>query len=120
MEAGMCSCDYDGCECDLVKIERRKARKAHRCVECGEPIEPGTYYEHARCLCEGEWSSDATCIPCSRIRKNFCAPIGALRDELIFALGFDYVTGEEVPDFNSPMVLPRSLSSVLMSTGKEP
>ena len=99
MEASMCSCDFEGEPISPCTITVRKARKEWKCAECGEPIKPGEKYEHLKGLSEGEWFEVRTCIMCERIRKNFCAPIGCLQDELYEALGFNYVTGEWNPNY---------------------
>jgi hypothetical protein len=99
MEASMCSCDFDGEPIYPCTLSKRKARKPHKCEECGEPIKPGETYEHLKGLCDGYWVEWKTCTLCERIRRDFCAPLGCLQDELYYALGFNYVTGEEDPSF---------------------
>jgi len=94
MEAGMCSCDFDGECADVFVSKVRKARKPHRCIECDAEIVPGELHEWGKYLLDGEWGEDRTCMTCVRIRRDFCAPVGCLRDELVEHLGFDYVTGE--------------------------
>ena len=98
VEARMCSCDFDSEPCELYRFKQRKARKLHCCLECGATIQSGETYLYGTGLFEGEWFEDHTCLLCERIRKDFCAPIGSLRDVLFEALGFDYVTGEEYND----------------------
>lgn len=66
-----CYCD-DGVLPDFYHKECRKARKAHRCYECGCKIERGEVYEYVR----GKWDDDPismhTCPDCVRLRDAFC------------------------------------------------
>lgn len=50
----------------------RKARKSHRCCECGDPILPGDVYEYVCGKAEGEIFTVKTCAACVEIRKAFC------------------------------------------------
>jgi hypothetical protein len=61
-----CSCDYDAPA--FYHCEIRKARKPHKCEECGGPIIPGDRYEHVRGCWEGYVSSFKTCERCRDIR----------------------------------------------------
>jgi hypothetical protein len=54
-------------ECDEATIWREskvRARKEHRCCECGEPIPPGMEYGRATSLYEGGWSTHSRCSAC--------------------------------------------------------
>jgi hypothetical protein len=95
MEAGMCSCDFDGEPYRVWKEKERRARKTHRCDECDGLIKPGEMYYWFRGFCDS-WEEWHVCLLCEAIRRDYCAPLGCLREELKYALGFDYVTGEEV------------------------
>jgi len=90
-----CSCDESA---DVYEASARRARVAHRCCECREPIEPGQRYEYASILFDGSWSHAKTCELCARIRDDLC-PGGACHGELSqtiwYCFGFDYVTGRE-------------------------
>ena len=92
MESGMCSCDYEPWEWSSIVMP--KARKEHTCCECGEPIKPGEVYEYATGSYDGQIDHYKTCVPCTRIRRDFCCGIMGLREALWEALGYDYVTGE--------------------------
>lgn len=105
MEAEMCSCDFDDARpLSPCAVKIVKARKEHMCDECEETIKPGEQYESIRGKCEEGWIEHKTCIPCQRIRKNFCAPLGCLKDELEAALGFNYVTGEWDPNHGKSLL----------------
>jgi hypothetical protein len=54
--ADSCYCDYDAPE--FFHREIRRARKLHKCGECGGEIKPGEQYEHVR----GKWDGDLTTI----------------------------------------------------------
>jgi hypothetical protein len=71
-----------------------KARKDHKCCECGDIIKKGDIYEYVSGKWEGEFDTYKTCMICSRIRKDYCAPFGWLRDDLWDCLGVDYITGK--------------------------
>lgn len=48
-------CGY-GTEPDFLNVSERKARKEHRCCECGGRIPPGAVYVYTF----GEWDGDTT------------------------------------------------------------
>jgi hypothetical protein len=57
--------------CEFIHIQDRKARKPHKCCECGKEIVKGEKYEHARGKCEGEMWSSETCLVCREIAEAF-------------------------------------------------
>ncbi len=64
-----CYCD----EGELPSVSTtawRKARKAHRCCECKDPILPGERYEYTTCLCDGRWETYRTCEDCVDTRAK--------------------------------------------------
>lgn len=84
---GDCSCvyvDFDGYwECSSSVM--RKARKEHKCSECGRTIERGEKYNYFSGKWEGSFDDSKTCVDClSVIKVFFCngAGIGAMYDEL--------------------------------------
>ena len=96
MEAGFCYCDYEPFE--FYKATEPLARKRWTCCECGEPIEPGERYERAATKYEGQFECYQTCMPCTNIRRTFCAPYRGLFETLWETLGTDYRTGEAAFD----------------------
>jgi hypothetical protein len=62
-----CYCDYEPAE--FYHQETRKAKKAHRCSECGREIEPGDAYEHVRGKWDGEMGVFKTCPRCLALRE---------------------------------------------------
>lgn len=56
---------------EFCEVEIRKARKSHKCCECGREIEPGESYEHVRGKWYGEIDSFDTCLLCVEIRTVF-------------------------------------------------
>ncbi len=95
-----CSCDSD-CLNDIEDMRKPVARKQWDCCECGEPIEPGQRYQLYTILCEGAWSKHRTCLPCARIRTDLCTcwHFGELHTVIWECLGFDYLTGEDNPNY---------------------
>lgn len=58
-------CAIDDCDpADIYVAWTLKARKAHRCDECGRQIIPGEKYDRAKMLGEGYWSEFVTCAHC--------------------------------------------------------
>ena len=89
-----CDCSYE-CEVgsDVYQSTTRTARKKHKCCECGEVILPGDKYEDVSGLCDGDWFRAKTCIPCVRIRTNYCPhgfSHGELREQIFECLNFYY------------------------------
>lgn len=92
-----CSCDMYDELADVFNLTERRARKTHKCCECGCIIEPGVTYVVVDVLFDSEWSTHKACRICMAIRGDLspCSPMGCLRDDLWECLGFDYVTGRE-------------------------
>lgn len=69
---GVCIGSDDGDPSVFHTEEIRKARKPHKCCECGDVIPKGASYEHV----VGKWydSIDTyrTCLPCREIRRALC------------------------------------------------
>lgn len=71
---GDCSCVYLNIDDGLPSAFTArivKARKAHKCVECGEVIFPGTRYERASGIWDGEPLRFHTCLDCISVRSAF-------------------------------------------------
>ena len=51
---------------------RRKARREHRCVECGGIIPSGQEYDYTTQLFEGSWANWKTCLPCVAAIDDWC------------------------------------------------
>lgn len=95
----VCSDDYDSPE--VYHEGFPIAKKSHICCECDREIKPGERYHKFTGLWKGEWMTFRTCLPCYRIREEYCNTgyiFGELRNELWDCFGFDYVTGEEAED----------------------
>ena len=96
MEVGFCDCEYDyDCLPSFYNIKIRTARKEHKCCECGAMIQPREQYHYIAGKWDGCIDTFKTCLPCMRVRKDFCAPLSMLREEIYERLDFDYVTGED-------------------------
>ena len=61
-----CFCDFDPPTFSSIGI--RKARKPHRCEECGNKIRPGDSYEYVAGMWEGCFSQFKTCEHCRDLR----------------------------------------------------
>ena len=91
-----CYCDYDAPAFYTAKCV--KARKLHKCAECGRNIEPGETYERAfGKMDDGYTYTPATCCYCLDIRqfvKNsvpcFCWAHGSMEDDAVEAVQAAY------------------------------
>lgn len=88
-----CVClDVDDSGPEVFSKTWRKARKDHRCCECGETIRPGQTYEYVKGLWDGSWDDFKTCAPCAKIRRDMftCGyTYGFLKDDLSDHLGLE-------------------------------
>lgn len=59
---------------EVYKERYRKARKAHRCCECGrERIRPSDTYLYASGVWDGQGASFKVCLRCARARRMVVA-----------------------------------------------
>ncbi len=98
------TCD---CSCDIGDIGEHpefytesivKARKDHKCCECGEIISKGQKYHRVAGKWDGEMLTFKTCIICTRIRDDYCKNgfvFGELGEAFYNCMGFDY---REIPE----------------------
>lgn len=60
--------------CSFWDESQRKARKTHKCSECGRAIEAGEVYRYCRWVLEGQWDTSKMCGHCEVaaewLRKN--------------------------------------------------
>lgn len=78
---GSCCIDFDGPEfCTEVW---RKAKKEHKCCECGATIQVGEEYEYISGKWDGYFSTYTTCEKCADLRASLaeatCPVLGELR-----------------------------------------
>ena len=67
------------CSCDvgvngfvyLIEQTKPKARKEHKCQECGDIIKPGQSYEVQKTTHEGHFEIHKTCLPCVEVRDSY-------------------------------------------------
>ena len=83
---GACCSYYDNDMPSFINTEWRKARKQHKCCECGGKINPGETYEY---IC-GKWDyfdTFKTCEKCADLRESMmnvsCPYLGGLREDYI-------------------------------------
>ena len=87
-----CSVDVDNAPTCWTSTLRR-ARKTHRCIECGRAIVPGERYEVYSGLSEGKPFRHKTCLGCYHIREHFCSHgyyVGDVVALVFECLGFNY------------------------------
>lgn len=60
-----CECDYEPAK--LSSFGERRARKQHRCDDCGGVIQPGERYKWGKWLYEDEWWGHKRCADCQFI-----------------------------------------------------
>lgn len=92
-----CGCE-DGPE--WVRVKEQRARKPHRCWECGAPIKPGDLYEYVVGKWEGDVSVFRTCEPCADLRdsyaaQGYCYTYGSLWEDHLDEL---LNSGRQVPE----------------------
>ena len=91
MEASFCTCDFDGDPSEWCRTKTVKARKEHRCCECGGSILPGDWYQRINGKWDGAIEEYKTCLVCAQIRSDYCAPLSMLRETLWEGLEVDYL-----------------------------
>jgi len=97
----MCCCEMgDGELASVSETKMRRARKPHRCCECGETIEPGETHHWVRGLWDGCWETYRTCLVCHQIKQDyFCSwAFGALWEAVGECLGHECID----PDYENP------------------
>jgi hypothetical protein len=80
----MIDVDVDGDRAKFTKVTYHKARKPHRCQECGKEIGPGMEYEKLTWCDSDGFETSCTCSTCREIRDCFLCSYyyGGLWDEL--------------------------------------
>ena len=67
-----CSCDVGVDECaEMIEIRINKARKEHKCHECGSIILIGEKYLVEKEVFDGVFSTHKTCLPCKEVRDAY-------------------------------------------------
>jgi hypothetical protein len=62
--------DYDGSP-EFYTHTYHRARKAHKCCECGRAINIGERYEYFASKFDGDFDVNKTCHQCAEIRQVF-------------------------------------------------
>jgi len=87
---------------DAYGMEIRKARKQHKCYECGIEIKTGEHYNYHHGVFDGAGHSYKVCLKCDEIRREIESGLNLRYDELIgfgelaeycCECGIDIVTG---------------------------
>jgi len=69
--ADVCLDHAADCDNEFYSDSIVKARKPHKCCECGFTIAPGQQYERVSGKSDGDIWVSKTCGPCAEIRKAF-------------------------------------------------
>jgi hypothetical protein len=70
-DCGVCLGGEPDCSVEFYEGRTVKARKSHKCYECGELIAMGTRYFKESGKWDGEFGSFETCLICAEIRTAF-------------------------------------------------
>ena len=71
-DCDLCFHDYDyGDSADCYRVLMRKARKPHKCEECGGTIPARAEYEYASGVHDGSAFSVKTCAGCASVRAAY-------------------------------------------------
>lgn len=96
-DCNVCIGGYDDGEpAQLYQEKMVKARRQHRCYECGRPIQPGSVYERVSGRWEGEFSVYCFCIDCSSISRGLSCGDGRMFGNL-----WDDVTENLFPEMTT-------------------
>jgi hypothetical protein len=68
---GVCLGGEPDCMAEFFEVDVVKARKVHKCCECGLEIAIGSKYVRESGKWEGEFASFKTCCLCAEIRQAF-------------------------------------------------
>jgi len=63
----MCNIDYADVSCDFYSERQPKARKDHRCGDCGRTITAGEQYTYISGSWDGDFSTHKQCAHCSKV-----------------------------------------------------
>ncbi len=63
-----CYCDYDSSPSMHSEVWH-KAKKEHKCCECGQAIKAGQQYQRISGVWDGDFSSYKTCERCADLRE---------------------------------------------------
>lgn len=79
--------------CPVWQVSWRKAKKEHKCCECGDTIKPGERYEYIFCIFEGEVDNYKTCEFCAgefaRLQGKFSRDFNMCKTDLACVLVWD-------------------------------
>ena len=80
------------CSCDIYDVEpytfwetTQKARKQHKCAECGSDIDPTEKYTRISGIYEGKFFVHKVCETCDRIFKE--SALEAQKHDMCICLG---------------------------------
>lgn len=91
-DCDVCLTGYDG-SVEFFYERSYRARKEHKCAECGDVITVGTKYKRVGGKCEGQMWHEIVCAPCFEINETFSCGNGAEWGNFWEAM-WDYVLPE--------------------------
>ena len=71
--------------CDMPAVfgqEQRKARKEHKCCECGAIVKPGEHYTYSHGVWDGSGQSFKQCLDCAEVSSAAAASVDDPEDGL--------------------------------------
>ena len=80
--------------------EERKARKEHKCCECGCPIKPGDKYQYSHGVWDGRWLSFKQCNDCCDLAEAALLSCFDPEDGPSFTGLREWFLGHSTIDFN--------------------
>ncbi len=86
------SMDFDGRN-EFYSEATRRARKAYRCCECGDPIAVGESHHYAAGKSDGMFWDNRTCAPCHEIRTELCC------DGWVFEMLWESISDQFFPSW---------------------
>ena len=95
MASNCITVDWDYEVPEFFHSKMRRARKAHRCCECPETIQPGDLHDYAVGKWDGEVIEFRTCARCSNVAADYFDGriYGGMYEDFFQAHGFDYRDG---------------------------
>lgn len=69
-DCSVCISGWDGDAPEVYNARMVKARREHKCYECGRPILRGQMYERVSGRWDGDWGTYRFCSDCEAIAKG--------------------------------------------------
>ncbi|MFL3516998.1 hypothetical protein ACJ0PQ_01920 [Citrobacter cronae] len=89
--------------CDMPAVfgqEQRKARKEHKCCECGVIVKPGEHYTYSHGVWDGSGQSFKQCLDCAEVSSAAAASVDDPEDGPAFTGLREWFMGYSCREFN--------------------